>query len=103
MPNDATLYECCRCEEPILGAVYEVQRRRIRPLREGNITNLPDLVDSSHAGVIVGPEFDYYCQTHFDLLPSIQELISKNKKNLERIQAVAHTMVPISPSVGEET
>ncbi len=45
--------------------------------------NQPDVIDPSHAGVILGLEYEPHCPTCFAELPSIQELISNNKRELK--------------------
>ena len=72
---------CSSCGEVIVDHVYSVQRRKVRPASKDRTLN--DAVDSSHAGVILGPEFDMYCPTCFDSLPTIEELIRDYKKNLD--------------------
>ncbi len=80
---------CVSCEEIIVDHIYSVQRRRLRPLEEtlpnGEIRYNPeDLLDHSHAGVILGPEYDPYCPTCFAELPTIQELINAYKKRTDK-------------------
>ena len=72
---------CSSCGEVIVDHAYSVQRRRIRPPFKDATLN--DAFNSSHAGVILGPEFDMYCPTCFDSLPSIEELIDANKSRVE--------------------
>jgi len=72
---------CSECGDVIVDHAYSVQRRRIRaPFKQATLN---DAFDSSHAGVILGPEFDMYCPTCFDDLPSIEDLIRDNKKSLD--------------------
>ena len=76
--SSATTYRCFSCGHDIEDRVYFVQRRRIRSSKE-----LGPLVDNSHGGVILGPEFDPYCSTCYGEIPTIQELISNNKRELK--------------------
>jgi hypothetical protein len=80
---------CTSCPEVIVDHIYSVQRRRIRPLTEtlpdGKVRyNQPDIIDPSHAGVILGPEYDPYCPTCFAELPTIQELINAHKNGFDK-------------------
>lgn len=80
----ASLYVCSQCEEPILDHVYQVQRRRIRPVvsvSEGG-DGQHDAIDTWHNGVQLGPEFDDYCLSCYDKLPDIQELLNDYHKSL---------------------
>lgn len=88
--SSTTTYKCCECGTDIVDHVYQVQRRRIRPLREVSETgkvkhNVSDALDGSHAGVILGPEYDLYCPTCYADIPTIQELINKNKGKLKEM------------------
>jgi len=79
---------CSSCGEVIVDHAYSVQRRRLRPTQEilpsgKKQYNPRDAIDSSHAGVILGPEFDMYCPTCYETLPTIEELIRDNKKRLD--------------------
>ncbi len=85
--HSSTTYRCFSCDHDIEDHVYFVQRRRIRPVKElspdGTIKhNPPDAVDPSHAGVILGPEFDPHCSSCYKELPTIQELIDAHKKRV---------------------
>ena len=72
---------CSSCREVIIDHAYSVQRRRIRvPFKDATLN---DAFDSSHAGVILGPEFDMYCPTCYSNLPTIKELINANKSSIE--------------------
>lgn len=82
MHSNGTTYKCCECGDDIVDHVYYVERRRIRPLKEGKVHNTPDLIDPSHAGVILGPEYDPYCPTCYEALPDIQELIDAYKNRI---------------------
>ncbi len=80
---------CYSCGESIVGRVWLVQRRRVRPLREllslGKIKyNPPDLVDPNHAGIQVGPEYDDHCNTCYEKLPTVQELIDAHKSSISK-------------------
>lgn len=82
-------YVCYSCGEDIAGQVWQVQRRRVRPLREmlslGKIKhNPPDLVDPNHAGIIVGPEYDDHCNSCHKSLPTVQELIDAHKSSISK-------------------
>ena len=75
---------CVSCKEVITDHIYFVQRRSVRPLKETLSTgkvqfNPADLLDSSHAGIILGKESDPYCTTCYQNIPSAQELIDANK------------------------
>jgi len=70
-----------------------VQRRRVRKLPENAPSSLTervrlgikfDAVDPSHAGVILGPEFDPHCTTCYKELPSLQELIDVHKSGIDK-------------------
>jgi hypothetical protein len=79
---------CSSCGEVIVDHAYSVQRRKIRPVSETlpdgtKKFSMYDAVDSSHAGIILGPEFDMYCPTCYDSLPTIEELIRDHKKSLD--------------------
>lgn len=84
----SSTYVCVGCKESIIDHVYLVQRRRIRPTKETSpsgktIHNPPDLIDTSHAGVILGPEHDPYCTTCYMELPTLQDLINAHKKRVD--------------------
>jgi len=69
----------------IVDHAYSVQRRGIRaPFKD---KTLNDAFDSSHAGVILGPEFDMYCPTCYNSLPTIKELISAHRSEIELSKA----------------
>ena len=79
---------CSSCDKVLADHAYKVQRRKIRPLYEmlpgGKMKANPhDTVDSFHAGIIVGPKSDMYCQTCFDKLPTIEDLIRDYKRSLD--------------------
>jgi len=76
--SSVTTYRCFSCGHDIEDRVYFVQRRRIRSSKE-----LGPLVDNSHGGVILGPEFDPHCSTCYSEIPTIQELINAHKKGLD--------------------
>ncbi len=83
-PPTTDPYVCVVCDEPLLVHAYKVQRRKVRPVipkSEGG-TGRHDGIDTWHDGIQVGPEFDYYCTTHYDELPSIQELLDDFHKTL---------------------
>lgn len=77
---------CSQCKRPVGDHLYQVQRRRIRALTEqvnGEPVNYaPDLANPWHAGIVVGPEYDDYCDGCFDKLPTIDELFDAYKKRL---------------------
>ena len=75
--SSATTYRCFSCGHDIEDRVYFVQRRRIRSSKE-----LGPLVDNSHGGVILGPEFDPYCSACYSEIPTIQELINAHKNGI---------------------
>ena len=79
---------CSSCREVIINHAYSVQRRRVRAVPEKTSplykSALKDAVDSSHGGVILGPEFDLYCDTCFAALPTIQELIGDHKSKTDK-------------------
>lgn len=78
---------CSSCGEVIVNHAYSVQRRRIRVVPEKTSplykSALKDAVDNSHGGVILGPEFDLYCDTCFVNLPTIEELIDGHKSKVD--------------------
>ncbi len=77
---------CSQCKLPVGDHLYKVQRRRIRALTEqvsGEPINYkPDVISPWHAGVVVGPEYDDYCDTCFVKLSTIDELFDAYKKRL---------------------
>ena len=84
--NGTRLYTCTDCDEVILDHVYLVQRRRIRSVPPKDspqyATALKDAFDPSHGGVILGPEYDPYCPSCYENIPTIQELIDAHKNGL---------------------
>ena len=86
-PEEPKEYTCCQCEQPITDHVYQVDRRRVRPLVEfkkgKEVFNPPDALQSWHAGIIVGPENDDYCPKCFELIPGVQELLNDYKTGLD--------------------
>lgn len=74
---------CTVCREVIIDHAYSVQRRRIRSVPAKSSPQykdaMKDAVDPSHGGVILGPEFDLYCDLCYAKLPTIQELINDYK------------------------
>ena len=75
--SSATTHRCFSCSHDIEDRVYFVQRRRIRSSKE-----LSPLVDNSHGGVILGPEFDPHCSVCYGKIPTIQELINAHKNGI---------------------
>ena len=89
VPRTSSSVICSSCREVIVDHAYSVQRRRIRaPFKD---STLNDGFDSSHAGVILGPEFDMYCPTCYNSLPKIKELIRANKSRIESGETNDHS------------
>ena len=94
MPNSSvTTYICVDCEKDIVDHVYLVKRRKVRPILKNAPSSavervklgiLFDAVDTSHGGIIVGPEEDSYCSTCYTKLPSVEELINAYKNELDK-------------------
>ena len=87
--HNSTTYRCFGCGHDIEDNIYFVQRRRIRPVKELSLTgtmkyNPPDALDPSHAGVILGPEYDPHCSTCYMELPTIQDLINAHKNRVDK-------------------
>ncbi len=91
--RSSTTYRCFDCSHDIEDHVYFVQRRRIRKIPKNAPSSLServrlgiqfDAVDPSHAGVILGPEFDPHCSSCYKELLTIQELIDAHKNRLDK-------------------
>ena len=93
MPESTRTYICVECLEGIVDHVYLVKRRKVRPIPKNAPSSaveriklgiLFDAVDTSHGGIIVGPEEDSYCPTCYAKLPSVKELINAYKSGLDK-------------------
>ncbi len=82
--NSATTYRCFGCAKDIIDHVNMVQRRKIRPVPPNASPMMKDAVDPSHGGVILGPEFDPYCDICYAKIPTIQELLNAHKKRVDK-------------------
>lgn len=90
---------CSSCEEVIVNHAYRVQRRKIRAVPDNPTVWDTDAVDKLHGGIVLGPESDLYCDSCYEKLPTVNELISAHKIAQELADAIQRKLDSSSKNV----